>query len=386
MITLRGITWENPRGYDPLVAAAEAWMTDNPSCEIIWEQLPWYQFEDKILASLAAEEAYYDLIMFDHPWVGKLSSEGWLIPLDELYGPEYVQQLEKRIIAPSVESYEWDGHLWALPLDAASHAALYRSDLVDGHNLPITWEAVGKWVQEYHHPPHQYGLVLSLEGVLGNCLFLSMMAGLGHAPYLDEANPTFDHTAAEYVLTLVKSLISYTPPGSTHWGPWDIFEHISNQNDVGYSPSIFAYVNYFSGRPHAHHLKLGPVPAFAGQSFGRPILGGVGLGISSTCRNVEEAGRYARYLASDDVQRRVFPNNSGQPAARIAWRDVEINFAANQFYMDLSTNMKSAYIRPRYPAFHHIELRNGAILQQWWDDELSLRETIERLDQVSRLR
>lgn len=379
MITLRGITWQNPRGYDPLVAAAKAWMAEHPGVEIIWEQLPWYQFEETVLASLAKGDAYYDLVMFDHPWVGKLASESWLVPLEALFEAPYIAHLGERIVSPSLESYEWAGKHWALPLDAACHAALYRADLVEGDSLPQNWEEVRSWARAHHQPPHRYGLVLSLEGVLGHCLFLSMMAGLGHPPYRDPDHPVFDRSAAEYVLTHIKELVAFTPPASTRWGPWDIFEHLSHASDVGYSPSIFAYVNYFEGLPHSDELRLATVPAFEGRGPACPILGGVGLGITRAGRHHEIAAQHGAYLASDAVQRDIFPAFSGQPAAAVAWDDPDLNRHLHGFYAALKENMKTAYIRPRYPSFHALELRNGAILQQWWDDRLSLHETIERL-------
>lgn len=379
MITLRAITWDNPRGYDPLVAATAVWMENRPGVEIIWDRLLWYAFEERILTSLARGDGEYDLIMFDHPWVGKLASEAWLTPLEELVTPEYIASLRSRIVPPSVESYEWEGRLWAFPLDAACHAALCRTDLVDIVTLPTTWEAVAAWARAHHDPPHRYGLVLSLEGVLGNCLFLSLMAGLSYPPYTDPANPTFDRSAAEHVLTMLKELLPFTPPGSTHWGPWDIFEHMANHSDVGYSPSIFAYVNYFEQFPHSSQLRLSRVPAFAGRGPARPILGGVGLGVSATCRYRKLAADYARFLASDPVQRDIFPDNSGQPAAAAAWDDPDLNRRFNGFYGALKENMQTAYIRPRYPAFHAIELQNGAILQQWWDGQLALKDVLDRL-------
>ena len=43
--------------------------------------------------------------------------------------------------------------------------------------------------------------------------------------------------------------------------------------------------------------------------------------------------------------------------------------------------MTHAYIRPRYAVFHALELRNGRILQQWWEDKLALRDVISQLNQ-----
>lgn len=181
-------------------------------------------------------------------------------------------------------------------------------------------------------------------------------------------------------MTLIQSLIPLTPPGSTHWGPWDIYDHLCHFDDVGYSPPIFAYVNYFSGvTARGDQPRLGVVPGFKDRGVGKPILGGVGLGIAHTCPHVPEATALGQFLMSDAVQQDIFPQNHGQPAALSAWRDEAINQHLHEFYRSLSFNMANAYIRPRYVEFHLIELRNGQILQHFLDGYLSLGKTLSQL-------
>ncbi len=377
---LRGITWQNPRGYEPLVAASAAWHAARPHVEVIWDQLPWYHFEEHILGSLAAGDGRYDLIMFDHPWTGTLAAERWLVPWNELVPPSYLDALRRRVVAPSLESYERAGLLWALPLDAACHAALARVDLVDPEGLPHTWEDVAVWARAHHRPPARYGLALSVEGVLGHCLFLSAMAGLGHPAYHDEENPTCDRVAAIHALTLLRGLLHFAPPGSARWGPWDIYDHLCRHDDVAYSPSIFAYVNYFGDGPRGNALRVSLAPHFEGHGSPRPILGGVGLGIAHTCPHLSDARDFGLFVMDDRTQRTIFPDHHGQPAAWSAWRDDEINSRTHSFYRDLAANMAHAYVRPRYPGFHALELGNGRTLQGWWEGERSLSDTLAALN------
>jgi len=377
---LRGITWQNPRGYEPLVAASAAWRERRPDVEVIWDQLPWYRFEEQVLGSLSAGDGRYDLVMFDHPWTGTLAAQGLLVPWDRLIEPADGASLRQRVVAPSLESYELAGRLWALPLDAACHAALARADLVDPAGLPEMWEDVAAWARERHRPPARYGLVLSVEGVLGHCLFLSMMAGLGYPTFHDEQNPVCDRDAAAHALTLLRELLHFAPPGSTRWGPWDIYDHLCRYDDVAYSPSIFAYVNYFGGGPRGNALRLSLAPRCKGHEFPRPILGGVGLGIAHTCPSPADARDVGLFLMDDHTQRTIFPKHSGQPAAWSAWRDDELNRRSHSFYRDLAANMAHAYVRPRYAGFHALELRNGRILQGWWEGTQTLADTLAALN------
>lgn len=375
MIALRGLTWQNPRGYDPLVAAARSWTLAHP-VSIEWEQAPWYRFEERVFGS---ETEHFDLVMFDHPWTGSLVQRRRLLPWDAILSQEYLRDLSARVIAPSFESYTRDGHLWGLPVDASCTAGLYRDDLVDGQLLPSTWEEVAAWARAYHHPPHRYGLVLCVQGALGNCLFLSMMASIDGCPYIDPEHPCCDRAAAEYVLATVRELLRFTPPGSTEWGPWDIYDHLTARDDVAYCPSIFAYVNYFFAKGRGDHLRLGPVPSSGNGKPGRPILGGVGLGITSVCKAGTEAADFGKFLVDDETQRTLIPGHNGQPAVMSAWIDGELNQRTHGFYRLLAPNMSTAYVRPTYDGFHNLELTGGSILQRFWAGHTTVSETLDAL-------
>jgi multiple sugar transport system substrate-binding protein len=377
MITLRAATWQNPRGYDPLVVAADLWHSQHPQISVEWHQFPWYDFENHVLGRTGTD---FDLVMFDHPWTGTLAHSR-IVAWDSFLPPGYLSDLHARVVAPSTESYQRDRKLWALPLDASCHSGLYRADLLQHEQLPVFWEDIPVFARENHRPPIRFGLVLSVEGVLGHCLFLSMMAGLGHPPYLVPENPTCDRSAAEYVLTIIMRLLAFTPPGSHRWGPWDIYRQIVAHDDLAYSPSIFAYVNYFGPRNRERALCLCQVPSFRGHSSPRPILGGVGLGITSTSVFQRESAAFGMFLMDELTQRELFPVHHGQPATLSVWTDEKANAATNGFYRALLESMHSAYIRPTYYGFHELELSGGYILQELWDGKITLQNALDQLCQ-----
>lgn len=378
MKILKGITWENKRGYEPLVKGAEIWMKQHPDVQVVWDQLPWYQFEEKILNGLSNGTNEYDLIMFDHPWTGKFEAEGWLKDLTELYDQTYMNDINKRTVDPSFESYALNGQ-WALPLDAACHVALYRDDVLQKNELPKTWDDVLIWSKDYFKLHNEAGLVMCVEGVLGSCLFLSMMAGLGYPPYIDETSPTANRIAAEKVLENVKQLLEYTPKGSSHWGPWDIYQKMAQNEGGVYSPSLFGYVNYFDVKPNGKNLSFSTVPSFENNKTGKPILGGVGIGIAHNTKNLSDAKDLVEFYASDWVQKDIFIPNFGQPAANVVWNDEQINSKYNNMYKEMNKNMNNAYIRPRYSSFHALELFNGETLQKYWDGKVGIKTTLDNL-------
>src|SRR5690348_5306401 len=76
-VTLRGMTWDHPRGYDPLVACSVAWHA-RTCVRIDWERRSLQDFESFPVAELAGR---YDLIVIDHPHVGQITRERCLAPL-----------------------------------------------------------------------------------------------------------------------------------------------------------------------------------------------------------------------------------------------------------------------------------------------------------------
>ena len=374
---LHGLTWQNPRGYDPLVAASKAWRKLHPDTQVEWEALPWIDFEHRLLASFAGEAKPYDLVMLDHPWVGTLVSQGYLVPWAELADEGYLGELARRVVPPSFDSYVWEGDLWALPVDAACHAGLVRRDLADSRALPGDWQDLKAWASS-HRSADTFPLVLSISSVLGHCLFLALMQAQGTPPYLDSVNPRCDPQAAAHVLETIVELQGFTPPGSQHWGPWDIFTHMTSKDDIGYCPQIFGYVNYFDAESR-RRLQIVPCPAFEGRDAA-PILGGVGLAVSRRSEHQREAADYARFVMSEATQREIFPGHNGQPATASAWSDETLDASVDHFYSALLPEMQRSFVRPRYAGFHDIELKNAAVLQRLWDGEASITETVQALN------
>src|SRR5438105_2538119 len=100
-MTLRGMTWDHPRGYDPLVACAGAWR-EKTGIEIIWDRRSLQDFESCPVEALARR---YDLIVIDHPHVGQVTAEKCLAPLDVPHRAAECDALAAASVGPSWPSY-----------------------------------------------------------------------------------------------------------------------------------------------------------------------------------------------------------------------------------------------------------------------------------------
>ena len=80
MTSLRGITWDHPRGYQGLYAATNAYHELRPDVRIEWEKHSLHHFESHPIADLAEK---YDFIILDHPFMGDAYAQQCLVDLSE---------------------------------------------------------------------------------------------------------------------------------------------------------------------------------------------------------------------------------------------------------------------------------------------------------------
>ncbi|MGA3326938.1 MAG: extracellular solute-binding protein, partial [Terriglobia bacterium] len=140
-VLLRGITWNHSRALPPLVAAGQRFEELHPGITIQWEKRSLHEFGHAGLAPLCREN---DLLVIDHPMLGAAIKAGLFLDLRPLLPGSYVEDLRANSVGLSFPSYELEGQLPAVPIDAATPTASYRPDLLSqrGVNLPRTWAEV----------------------------------------------------------------------------------------------------------------------------------------------------------------------------------------------------------------------------------------------------
>src|SRR6202140_1653931 len=105
-ITLKGLTWDHPRGYAPLSGGIPEYEEQHPEIKIQWARRTLREFGE------APIEQYldrYDLLIVDHPFVGFAAAHGAFLGL-----ARYLSEAEKLHFAadsvgPSWQSYWYDG-------------------------------------------------------------------------------------------------------------------------------------------------------------------------------------------------------------------------------------------------------------------------------------
>lgn len=364
----QGLTWDHPRGYNALAAAAASLDPARDGLALAWDKHSLEGFEAHPIADLCRR---YDLIVLDHPHVGEAVAGDGLVPLEELFGAGEIAAWGRDVIGPCLASYRYAGRHWALPLDAATQVMAYRPDLIDGPP-PQTWEQVLDL--SARHP-----VALSLAGPHAALSFQSICTALGEAPAEADPDLFIGQEVGKAALDLMARLAATSPAPVAGLNPIGILGHMAAHDDVALCPLIYGYVNYTRPLPGCRPLRFADAPR-QGQG-GRPgsTLGGTGIGISRRAPITPALLNHLRWLMSPAVQAGFIPNHAGQPSLRSAWADEGVNAHWGDFYCATAATLEAAYIRPRHPGAIAFQAAASALIRRAVEDGRSHRAVIDDL-------
>jgi multiple sugar transport system substrate-binding protein len=80
MAKLRGLAWDHRRCWGPLDASVALYRAAHPGLEIEWDRRSLYEFGEGAIDTVLAQ---YDLLVFDHPFVGEIARGRLMVPFDD---------------------------------------------------------------------------------------------------------------------------------------------------------------------------------------------------------------------------------------------------------------------------------------------------------------
>ncbi|WBU52816.1 extracellular solute-binding protein [Paracoccus sp. SCSIO 75233] len=333
MTTLKGMTWNHPRGYDPMVAVTREWSALS-GVGIDWDKRSLQDFESYPVEELARQ---YDLIVVDHPHVGQITAEGCLHPLPDL------PDIAGGSLGQSYPSYNWGGQQWAYPIDAAAQVQAIRPDLIGG---PLTgWDEVLELARQ-----GRVALPLRAPHVL--MCFFTLTANAGHVCHNDGPGQFVDRDAGIQALDRLARLARLVDPACYDMDPIAVFERMVSGNDIACVPLIYGYVSYALSGTAGPRLSFHDIPETAPCAGVKgSALGGTGIAVSAFGKHIDHAVDFAKTVAGSAMQRGVYARAGGQVGHRQAWIDPAVDAAAGGFYSGTIRTLEAASLRPRHDGY-----------------------------------
>lgn len=362
MLTLRGITWNHPRGIDPLVDCCRQYAR-SAGVAVEWSARSLEEFEATPLPVLAAQ---CDLMVVDHPHVGKAAGDGSLRPFEpgvlDSVGPA---------VGQSHQSYHYAGRQWALAIDAAAQVACRREGAMS--SWPATWDEVLGVARDG-------GALWPLAPVHALMSFFTLCANAGAPCHTHGERLIADASVADDVLSAMRALAALVPAECFDMNPIRVLERLSDgQSPFVYAPHTYGYVSYATAGFRPARLQFNDLPGFRAATCRGSTLGGTGIAVSARSAHPGAAAAVARFLAGAAAQSGPYAVR-GQPAHREAWLSDAVNSHAGGFYRNTLKTLETAYVRPRFAGYVAFQALAGRIVSECLKRERTPRATLAALD------
>ncbi|MEQ7127732.1 extracellular solute-binding protein [Actinopolymorpha sp. B11F2] len=371
MGVLRGITWNHTRGYAPMAVTAQIFADRLPDVRIEWDRRSLWAFGEESLDALVAA---YDLLVIDHPMIGTAVQAGALLPLDEQLPPAVMARIREGAVGRSQESYHYDGHDYALAVDAACQVAVARPDLLDaaGEDVPTTWSAVVDLARR----TRRVALPLNPIDVLS--AFLTLCAHLG-GPLRHEPDGLCRETGLD-ALSMLRELAGLVDEPCRSANPIATLNRMVTTDEILYCPLLFGYTNYSREGYAPRRLSFHDIPSIEGEGPRGSCLGGAGIAVSASSGQRDLALAYAQWVSNATTQRTEYVCAGGQPAAAAAWDDPLANALTGDFFRSTRATIDAAYLRPRHPSFPEFQTNAAHVLRDTLLGSVPPGAAIDHLD------
>ena len=367
MITLRGMTWDHSRGYDPMIATSKVFAEKhNNEVFIEWDKRSLQAFADRPIEQMVEE---YDLMVIDYPHVGEVSAKGLLQNFDVAKYNNELELLQKQSVGLSHQSYNIDGHQWALALDAATQVSCYRSDLIT--LLPKSWDDLIKLSQTKR-------VIWPLKPVHAISSFYSVYNNLTEE--FEPNNKNFiQKDFGVKTLQMMKQISQYLPSECFSMDPINTAEILSEHDDFYYSPYTYGFSNYSRIDYRKNLLTYGNVIDLSGKGPHGTHLGGTGIAISSKSKNKDLSLEYSYWIAGSECQQTTFCVNGGQPGNSEAWENDTINLETNNFFKNTRLTLDQAWVRPRHNGYMKFQNESGNMINEYLQSNVNEVDVIDKL-------
>jgi multiple sugar transport system substrate-binding protein len=372
--TLRGITWDHPRGLDPLLAASEAYRGIAPGVRIEWHTRSLSGFGEDPLIDLAAS---FDLLIIDHPFVGDAASSTAFHPLDTLAPDGVIDERRHASVGPSHESYWYAGHQWALAIDAAAQVSAIHERFRD-RQMPATWDAALDLGAELRRAGGWMAVPMWPADLM--VATYSIARGMGVELFVD--GRVFPGNSGIDVLNLLQRLCDLSHPDAVKWNPPSVLDRMRD-GEVDYCPILFGYSNYSRSSAPGDRVFFGDIPTATGSATGS-TLGGAGIAISTACADPAAAMAFATWVTSAAVQTGLYFESGGQPARLESWVDDEVNGRSGDFFRRTQATMVGAYVRPRLSGYQAFQKAGSELVAACMTGRMTVIATLAGLDDLWR--
>jgi multiple sugar transport system substrate-binding protein len=338
-ITLKGMTWSHPRGYDPMVACSEDWL-QKTGVSIEWDKRRCRisrAFPSRNLRAITISSSSTTRM-----W-GRSRRKTALRHWMDRFGRPLSRRWPR---APSANpSRATIGRVANGP-----SRSMRRPRCSPSGRIGSTRRRRYGRTSSTSRKPGEVLLPLRPPHSL-MCLF-TLCGNLGHPCSVDRDRPFVDAETGVQAIEMIRELAALVEPACIGMDPIAVLDLMGEEGArYSLSPLIYGYVSYSLDGFRANRIAFADMPISGTDGLAGSALGGTGIAVSAFSENREAAIDFAYWIAGGAVQSDRYWRSGGQPGHAAGWEDEAANAATLGFYRNTRSTLEGAWLRPRHDGY-----------------------------------
>ncbi|MGN7774046.1 extracellular solute-binding protein [Phyllobacterium sp. 22552] len=355
-------------------AMTESFTKANPDISVNLEFVPYEGLHDKTVLAQGSGGGY-DVVLFDVIWPAEYATNKVLLDVSDKITPE----MKSGVLPGAWTTVEYEGKRYGLPWILDTKYLFYNKEILQKAgiaNPPRTWAELSEQAK-----------IIKDKGLLSTpiawswsqaeaaiCDYTTLVSAYGGS-FIKDGKPVFQTggglDALNYMVESYKS--GLTNPNSKEFLEEDV-RRVFQNGEAAFALN-WTYMYNMANNPKDSKVagKVGvvPAPGVEGKSTVSAVNGSMGLGITSTSKQPDEAWKYITFMTSQATQNQYA--KLSLPIWTSSYDDPAVSKGQEELIAAAKTGLAAMYPRPTTPKYQEL----STALQQAVQESLLGQEAPE---------
>ncbi|MDQ0995948.1 multiple sugar transport system substrate-binding protein [Phyllobacterium ifriqiyense] len=336
-------------------AMTESFTKANPDISVNLEFVPYEGLHDKTVLAQGSGGGY-DVVLFDVIWPAEYATNKVLLDVSDKITPE----MKSGVLPGAWTTVEYEGKRYGLPWILDTKYLFYNKEILQKAgiaNPPRTWAELSEQAK-----------IIKDKGLLSTpiawswsqaeaaiCDYTTLVSAYGGS-FIKDGKPVFQTggglDALNYMVESYKS--GLTNPNSKEFLEEDV-RRVFQNGEAAFALN-WTYMYNMANNPKDSKVagKVGvvPAPGVEGKSTVSAVNGSMGLGITSTSKQPDEAWKYITFMTSQATQNQYA--KLSLPIWTSSYDDPAVSKGQEELIAAAKTGLAAMYPRPTTPKYQEL--------------------------------
>lgn len=346
-------------------AMTEAFTKANPDVSVNLEFVPYEGLHDKTVLAQGSGGGY-DVVLFDVIWPAEYATNNIVVDVTG----RITEDMNKGVLPGAWTTVEYNGKRYGMPWILDTKYLFYNKEILEKAGIaapPKTWDELiqqAKIIKDKKllDTPIVWSWAQAEAVICDYTTLLSAYKG----SFLTDGKPTFQSggglEALSYMVASVKDGV--TNPNSKEYLEEDV-RRVFQNGEAAFALNwtyMYNLANDAKESKVAGKVGVVPAPGIAGKSEASAVNGSMGLGITSTSKNPDEAWKYITFMTSQATQNAYA--KLSLPIWAASYDDPAVTKGQEELVATAKVGLALMYPRPTTPKYQELSAALQVAIQE----------------------